>query len=55
VTAAVDLRLVVDTVDGGREGLRIRGRLLLGRDAGGAWRIFGYHLDRSEAPTGGVS
>jgi hypothetical protein len=51
VTAAVDLVLVVDRGDKAeRQRVRLKGRLLLGRDKAGHWQIFGYDLNRSDTP-----
>ena len=56
VTAAVDLRFVVDRGRRPAQRVRLKGRLLLtrvdGSDKTGAWKIFGYDLSRSTTPVG---
>jgi hypothetical protein len=55
VTAALDLQLLVDRADGTEVRVRLHGRLLLSRDPGRPWTIFGYDLARSDVPsTGGA-
>ncbi len=51
VTAAVDLVFLVDRGDQPAQRVHLKGRLLLthGKD-GGRWTIFGYDLNRSQAP-----
>jgi hypothetical protein len=49
VTAAVDLVFAVDRGTAPPDRVELRGRLLLTRDPAGAWRIFGYDLDRSQS------
>jgi hypothetical protein len=49
VTAAVDLVFAVDRGSASPQRVELRGRLLLTRDPSGAWRIFGYDLDRSQS------
>jgi hypothetical protein len=55
VTAALDLRLLVDRADGTQVQVRLHGRLLLSRDPGRSWTIFGYDLARSDVPSAGGS
>jgi hypothetical protein len=53
VTAAIDLQLRVDRTDGTAVRVRLHGRLLLSRDPGRPWTIFGYDLARSDVPSAG--
>jgi hypothetical protein len=50
VTAAVDLRFLVDRGDRPAQRVHLKGRLLLTHDESGHWSIFGYDLNRSQAP-----
>lgn len=50
VTVAVDLVFVVDRGDQPAQRSHLTGRLLLTREKSGWWAIFGYDLDRSDAP-----
>jgi len=50
VTAAVDLVFRVERVQGPAQRVEVRGRLLLGRNEAGAWRIFGYDVTRAQTP-----
>jgi hypothetical protein len=53
VTAALDLQLLVGRADGTQVRVRLHGRLLLSRDPGRPWTIFGYDLARSDVPSAG--
>lgn len=55
VTANVDLDLVVRRLSASSERVRLKGRLLLTRNAGNRWSIFGYDLSRSDTPVGSAS
>jgi hypothetical protein len=50
VTANVDLELVVRRSGGPSERVRLKGRLLLTRNADNGWSIFGYDVSRSDTP-----
>ena len=50
VTAAVDLSFVVERGDKTAQRVRLAGRLLLTRQKSGRWAVFGYHLNRADAP-----
>jgi hypothetical protein len=53
VTATLDLQLLVSRTDGTAVRVRLHGRLLLSRDPGRPWTIFGYDLARSDVPSDG--
>jgi hypothetical protein len=50
VSANVDLELVVRRSAGPSERVRLKGRLLLTRNADNGWSIFGYDVSRSDTP-----
>jgi hypothetical protein len=55
VTARVDLDLLVKRSAGSPQRVRLTGRLLLTRLAGGRWAIFGYDVARSDTPVRSTS
>lgn len=55
VTAAVHLVFAVDRGTAASQRVEVRGRLLLTRGRSGAWKIFGYDVNRSQTPQRGGS
>ncbi|HVH95242.1 MAG TPA: hypothetical protein VM688_10015 [Nocardioidaceae bacterium] len=55
VTANVNLDLMVRTLSGPSERVRLKGRLLLTRNPGNGWSIFGYDVSRSDTPVRSAS
>jgi hypothetical protein len=54
-SAAIDWVFAVDRGDRAAQKVHLQGRLLLTKEKTGAWRIFGYDVNRSTTPSGGGS